>query len=257
LLEENPKMTELVVVERRGPIQIIRINRPDKKNALTRAMYGAMAEALRAGDADPEIRCHAILGVPGSFSAGNDMGDFMVVASGGKGGDEVFNFLLALAELGKPLVSGVDGIAVGIGMTINLHCDLTFASRRTVFRTPFVDLGIVPEAASTLLVPPIVGRQQAFAILALGEPLPAARAKELGLIYEVCGDDEVESKALAAAKVIAAKPPQALRIARNLLLGERQPVKDRIMLEGRHFSERLTSDEARAAIMSFMTRKAS
>ena len=248
-------MTDFVVIERRGPVQVIRMNRPDKKNALTRAMYGAMAAALRAGDTDQEIRCHVILGVPGSFSSGNDMGDFMVVASGGKGGDEVFQFLLALAELQKPLVSGVDGIAVGIGMTINLHCDLSFASSRTVFRTPFVDLGIVPEAASTLLVPPIVGRQQAFAILALGEPLPATRAKELGLVYEVCGEDEVEAKALAAADMIAAKPPQALRIARDLLLGDRKPVTDRIMLEGKHFTERLTSDEARNAIMAFISRK--
>jgi enoyl-CoA hydratase/carnithine racemase len=250
-------MTEHVLIERQGAVQVIRINRPDKKNALTRAMYGAMATALRAGDADPEIRCHAILGVPGSFSSGNDMGDFMVVASGGKGGEEVFQFLTALAELEKPLVSGVDGIAVGIGMTINLHCDMTFASARTVFRTPFVDLGIVPEAASTLLVPPIVGRQQAFAILALGEPLPAARAHELGLIYKVVGEDEVEARALEAAAMIASKPPQALRIARDLLLGDRKPVTERIMLEGKHFTERLTSDEARAAIMAFMSRKAS
>lgn len=249
-------MTDHIQIERQGAVQVIRINRPDKKNALTRAMYGAMAGALKAGDADPDIRCHVILGVPGSFSSGNDMGDFMVVASGGEGGDEVFQFLLTLADLQKPLVSGVDGIAVGIGMTINLHCDLTFASARTVFRTPFVDLGLVPEAASTLLVPPIVGRQQAFAILALGEPLPAARALELGLIYKIVSEEAVETSALEAAAAIAAKPPQALRIARDLLLGERQTVKERIGVEGRHFGERLTSDEARAAIMAFMARKA-
>lgn len=248
-------MTEHILIERQGAVQVIRINRPEKKNALTRAMYGAMAEALRAGDRDETVRCHAILGVPGSFSAGNDMTDFMVIASGGKGGEEVFQFLLALAELEKPLVSGVDGIAVGIGMTINLHCDLTFASSRTIFRTPFVDLGIVPEAASTLLVPPVVGRQQAFAILALGEAIPAQRALELGLIYKVVDEAEVEESALAAAAVIASKPPQAMRISRDLLLGDRKVVVDRILLEGKHFTERLTSDEARAAIMAFMSRK--
>lgn len=247
-------MTDHILIERQGAVQVIRINRSDKKNALTRAMYGAMADALRAGDADPEVRCHAILGVPGSFSAGNDMGDFMVIATGGKGGEEVFHFLKALAELEKPLVSGVDGIAVGIGMTINLHCDLTFASARTVFRTPFVDLGIVPEAASTLLVPRVVGRQQAFAILALGEPIPAERALDLGLIYQVVAEDEVEKSALEAAALIASKPPQALRISRDLLLGDRGPLVDRIMLEGKHFTERLTSEEARNAIMAFMTR---
>ena len=178
-------MSEHIVVERRGAVQIIRMNRADKKNAITRAMYGAMAAALTAGDADPEIRCHVILGVPGSFSAGNDMADFMVVAMGGDGGTEVFDFLLALARSQKPIVSGADGIAVGIGTTIHLHCDLTFATPRTVFHTPFVNLGIVPEAGSSLIAPVLIGRQQAFALLGLGEPFPAERAKAVGLIYDV------------------------------------------------------------------------
>jgi len=250
-------VTEHILVERKGAVQTIRINRPEKKNALTRAMYAAMAAALRSGDADPAVRCHVILGAPGAFSAGNDMSDFMVVAMGGQGGTEVFDFLKALAELEKPLVSGVDGIAVGIGMTINLHCDLTFATARTVFRTPFVDLGIVPEAASTLIAPASIGRQQAFALLVMGEGFSAERAKDLGIIYQVVGEDELEATVLAAAETVAAKPPQALRIARDLLLGAREPVVERMMLEGKHFTERLSSDEARAALMAFMNRKAS
>ncbi|MGD9915113.1 MAG: enoyl-CoA hydratase-related protein, partial [Rhizobiaceae bacterium] len=154
-------MTDHIVVERAGAVQTIRMNRPEKKNAITRAMYGAMAAALTAADADPAIRVNVMLGVPGAFSAGNDIADFMVVATGGDGGTEVFDFLVALARAQKPIVSGADGIAVGIGTTIHFHCDLTFATPRTEFRTPFVDLGIVPEAGSSLLAPATLGRQQA------------------------------------------------------------------------------------------------
>ena len=146
-------MTDHVILERRGAVQVIRMNRPDKKNALTRAMYAKMTAALVDGDADPAIRVHVFLGVPGAFSSGNDIADFMAYAVGGELGREVVDFLLALAQVQQPVVSGVDGIAVGIGTTLNLHCDLTFATRRTVFRTPFVDLGLVPEAGSSLLVP--------------------------------------------------------------------------------------------------------
>ena len=160
-------MAEHILIERDGPIQIIRMNRPDKKNAITRAMYAAMSAALADGDADPEIRVHVFLGVPGAFSSGNDLADFMAVAVGGEGGTEVWDFLVALAGAAKPMISGVDGIAVGVGTTLNLHCDLTFATPRTVFRTPFVDLGLVPEAGSSLLAPKILGRQQAFALLGL------------------------------------------------------------------------------------------
>lgn len=248
-------MTDQIIVERRGAIQIIRMNRPDKKNAQTRAMYLAMLAALTEADADPAIRVSVFLGVPGAFSAGNDMADFLAMATGGDGGRDVWDFLHVLAKFGKPLLSGVDGIAVGIGTTLNLHCDLTFATPRTVFRTPFVDLGLVPEAASSLIVPRIVGRQDAFALLALGEGFSAERAKAAGLIYEIVAEDALEATVLAKAEEIAAKPPQALRIARDLLLGRRDEVVARIDEEGRHFAERLKSDEARAAFVAFMNRK--
>ncbi|MGB6119649.1 MAG: crotonase/enoyl-CoA hydratase family protein [Mesorhizobium sp.] len=248
-------MSEHIVVERQGPIQTIRMNRPDKKNAITRAMYGAMAAALRDGDADPDIRCHVFLGVPGAFSSGNDMADFMVVAMGGDGGNEVFEFLVALATSQKPMVSAADGIAVGIGTTIHLHCDMTFATPRTTFVTPFVNLGIVPEAGSSLIVPRAIGNQQAFALLALGEPFSAERAKAAGLIYDVVSENELEAKALAAAGEIAARPPQALKIARDLMRGDRTELVERIKLEGKHFRERLTSEEAKQALMAFMARK--
>ncbi|MER9583310.1 crotonase/enoyl-CoA hydratase family protein [Mesorhizobium sp. M0276] len=248
-------MTDHILVERQGAIQIIRMNRPDKKNALTRAMYAKMSKTLAKGDADPAVRVHVFLGVPGAFSSGNDLADFMVVATGGDGGTEVWDFLMALARVEKPIVSGVDGIAVGIGTTLNLHCDLTFATPRTVFRTPFVDLGLVPEAGSSLLVPRILGQQGAFALLGLGEALSAERAKVAGLIYEVVEEAALEAAVLAAAGQIAAKPPQALKIARDLMRGSRDDLVARIGEESEHFRERLKSDEARAALTAFMTRK--
>lgn len=248
-------MTEHILIERRGAAQIVRMNRPDKKNAITRAMYATMAAALRAGDADAGVRVHVILGVPGAFSSGNDLADFMVIATGGEGGMEVYDFLIALAEAEKPIVSGVDGIAVGIGTTINLHCDLTFATPRTEFRTPFVDLGLVPEAGSSLLAPAVLGRQQAFALLGLGEGFSAELARAAGLIYDVVAEDTLEAAVFAAAEAIAAKPPEALKIARDLMLGDRQALVARIEEEGAHFRARLKSEEARNAFVAFMGRK--
>jgi enoyl-CoA hydratase/carnithine racemase len=248
-------MTDHILVERHGAAQIIRMNRPDKKNALTRAMYAKMSAALAAGDADPGVRVHVFLGVPGAFSAGNDLADFLVVATGGEGGSEVWDFLMALAKAEKPMISGVDGIAVGIGTTLNLHCDLTFATPRTVFRTPFVDLGLVPEAGSSLLAPRVLGRQDAFALLALGEGFSAERAKAAGLIYAVVGENNLEPAVLAAAEAIATKPPEALKIARDLMLGDRGPLLARIAEEADLFRLRLKSDEARAAFVAFMNRK--
>lgn len=249
------KMNEHIQIERRGAVQSIRMNRPDKKNAITRAMYAAMADALTAGDADPAVRCHVILGVPGAFTSGNDLADFMTIATGGEGGREVYDFLLALAKSQKPIVSGVDGIAVGIGTTINLHCDLTFATPRTEFRTPFVDLGLVPEAGSSLLAPAVIGRQQAFALLALGEGFSAERARDAGLIYAVVSEDELEGAVFEAAERVTSKPPEALKIARDFLLGDRTALIARIEEEGTQFRNRLKSDEARNAFMAFMSRK--
>jgi enoyl-CoA hydratase/carnithine racemase len=242
-------------VERDGAVQIIRMERPEKKNALTRAMYAAMSAALSDGDSDPDVRVHLVLGVPGAFSAGNDLADFLAVAEGGEAGREVWDFLFALAGTEKPVVSGVDGIAVGVGATLNLHCDLTLATPRTVFSTPFVDLGLVPEAASSLLLPRLVGHQRAFALLCLGESLTAAEALAAGLIRGVVPEDRLEAEALAAARRIADKPPEALRLARDLLRGPRAEVMERIRAEGDAFAQRLASDEARAALSAFMARR--
>ncbi|MCB1383554.1 MAG: crotonase/enoyl-CoA hydratase family protein [Notoacmeibacter sp.] len=248
-------MSEWIEVARDGAVMTIRMNRPDKKNAITRAMYAAMAAALTESDADDAIRARVILGVPGAFSSGNDLADFMVIATGGEGGMEVYDFLMALATAKKPIVSAADGIAVGIGTTIHLHCDLTFATERTNFVTPFVNLGLVPEAGSSLIAPEVIGRQAAFAMLALGRPIPAADAKAMGLIHALVSEDGLEAAAMQAAHEIASKPPEALRIARDLMRGDRQPLIDRIQAEGKLFRERLKSDEARNAFIAFMNKK--
>ena len=248
-------MSEHIEIFRDGAVQTVRMNRPDKKNAITRAMYAAMAAALRQGDADEAVRVHLFLGVPGAFSSGNDLADFMAVATGGEHGTEAYDFLMALAKAQKPVLSGVDGIAVGIGTTINFHCDLTLATPRTRFHTPFVDLGLVPEAGSSLLGPALLGRQRAFALLGLGEPLPAEAAKAAGLIHDVVEPDELEAAILALAQRVAAKPPQALKIARDFMLGDRAALVARIEEEGEQFRARLKSDEARAAFVAFMNRK--
>ncbi|MCK4204422.1 crotonase/enoyl-CoA hydratase family protein [Brucella pituitosa] len=248
-------MSEHVLIERKGAVQTIRLNRADKKNAITRAMYATMAKALIDGDADDAVRVHVFLGVPGAFSSGNDMQDFMAAASGGSMGNDILDFLGALSGAKKPIVSGVDGLAIGIGTTIHLHCDLTFATSHALFRTPFVDLGLVPEAASSLLAPPLMGHQKAFALLALGHGFDAQAALEAGIVYKVVESGELETEVLRAAEEIAAKPPQAMQIARSLMRMPAEPVADRIAREAKHFSERLTSNEAREAVMAFLSRK--
>ena len=250
-------MTDHILIEHpeSAPgVQVIRLNRPEKKNALTRGMYQAMTDALKAGDADEGVRATLFLGSEGCFSAGNDMNDFLAFAMGGTMGGEVIAFLHALAGHAKPLVSGVDGLAIGIGTTIHLHCDLTYASIRTEFKTPFVDLALVPEAASSLLAPRLMGHQRAFGLLAAGDGFSATAARDAGLIYAVVEPAAVEEQALTAARRLAAKPPKALSIARSLIRGDRTDVVARIDEEAAHFSAQLKSPEARAAFEAFMAR---
>ncbi|WP_064706315.1 crotonase/enoyl-CoA hydratase family protein [Rhizobium bangladeshense] len=251
-------MTDHIIVEQPSAhpgVQLIRFNRPEKKNAITRAMYRTMADALNAANADATIRATAFLGTEGCFSAGNDLNDFLSAAIGGGGlGQEILDFLYALVNAEKPVVSGVDGLAIGIGTTIHLHCDLTIASNRSQFRTPFVDLALVPEAASSLIGPRIMGHQRAFAMLAAGEAFSAEEAREAGLVWKVADPGDVDALTLDIAARLAAKPPEALRIARELVRGPREEIIARIDEEARHFSARLKSAEARAAFEAFMRR---
>lgn len=248
-------MTDHIQIERQGAVQIIKISRPEKKNALTSAMYAAMSTALRTGDADDGVHVHVFLGVPGAFSAGNDMQDFMVASAGGSLGTDILEFLNAIATAKKPIIAGVDGLAIGIGTTLLFHCDLAFATPRSLFRTPFVDLGLVPEAGSSLLAPALMGHQKAFALLALGLGLSAEEAREAGIIYRIVHEGDLETVVMSAAQEIAAKPPQAMQITRALLRAQPENLTERITREAKHFGERLKSAEAREAVMAFLNRK--
>lgn len=252
-------MTEAhIVVEHQQAhpgVMVIRFNRPEKKNAITTAMYDRMTAALHEADNDPAVRAVAFLGTEGCFSAGNDMADFLTYAMGGGGRPAAADFLHALATCEKPLVSGVDGLAIGIGTTIHLHCDMTIASDRSLFRTPFVDLALVPEAGSSLIAPRVMGHQRAFALLAGGEGFSAEQAREAGMIWKVVAPDAVEPQTLALAASLAAKPPHALKIARSLIRGNGDDVVARMDEELVHFTNQLRSAEARAAFQAFMSRK--
>ena len=249
-------MSELILVERANSILTLRMNRPEKKNALTRAMYAAMTEAIVAAQSDDAIRVIVFLGVPGAFSAGNDLMDFMNAGANNGLGDEVLAFIAAISTSQKPLVAGVDGLAIGIGTTLLMHCDVAIAAEGSILRTPFVDLGLVPEAGSSLIGPAIMGYQKAFAMLALGEDFSAEDALSAGLVRKVTTRDNLEAETFAVAKRIAAKPPEALRLSRALLRNSSDTLATRIDTEAKLFGERLISQEARAAFMAFFAKKA-
>ena len=247
--------TDHLLVDVADGVQTLRLNRPEKKNAITRPMYAAMAAALKDADTRDDVRVTVFLGHPGVFSAGNDMNDFLAYAMTGALGTEVLDFLHALARADHCLVSAVDGLAIGVGATLHFHCDATFATPRTRFATPFVDLALVPEAASSMLLPAAIGHQRAFAMLGAGHSMGAEDAQAAGLVLGVVDEDRVEDTALTYARDLASKPAHALRLARRLSRPDPETVIERIDREAEHFAAQLRSAEARAAFEAFMARK--
>jgi enoyl-CoA hydratase/carnithine racemase len=249
-------MSEHITVEDAGPVRTVRMNRLDKKNALTASMYAAMADALETANGHSEIRCVVIAGAPGAFSAGNDLQEFLQAATSGEGlGTSVVRFLHALARSERPLVAAVQGVAVGVGTTMLLHCDHVVAGTDARFSTPFITLGLVPEAASTLLVPRLMGHRRGFELLIMGRPLDAAAAQACGLVNAVVPPGDVDAHALKAAREIAALPAEAVTTARRLMRGSPDETIARIDEEVRLFKQRLQSAEAQAAFAAFLTRK--
>lgn len=251
-------MTDQVLVADDGAVRVIRLNRPEKKNALTQPMYEAMTRALREAAANEAIRCIVLAGArgaPGAFCAGADIGEFVEAAQSGGLRPKTLEFLHALARSQKPLVAAVGGLAVGIGTTMLLHCDYVVAAATATLATPFTRLGLIPEAASSLLAPQRLGHARAFALLVMGRPLSAAAAKEAGLVNEVVDDAAVDSVALNAAREISALPAGAVAVSRSLLRGELDEVAKRIDTEAMYFRERLQSAEARAAFAAFLSRR--
>ena len=249
-------MTAEIAIWRDGPIQILRIARPEKKNALTGAMYGALADAIEAGDADDTIAAHILTGSGGVFTAGNDIGDFLATARGTGGLDKnVVRFIRLLPVVKKPLIAAVDGNAIGIGTTLLFHCDLVYAAPDATFATPFLDLGVVPEAASSLLMPARMGYTRAFAMLALGDPLSADDALAAGFVNAIVPASDLEATVLGAAKRLSAKPPEALAIARRLMRGDPEIILARMDDEVAAFRERLRSPEAVEAFTAFFEKR--
>jgi enoyl-CoA hydratase/carnithine racemase len=248
-------MSGLVLVRDDGPVRTVRMNRPEKKNALTVPMYEAMGAAIEGASA-AGLRCIVIAGAPGAFCAGNDLQDFLAASANTEGlAPNLVRFLHILARAETPLVAAVSGLAVGIGTTMLLHCDHAVAASDARFSTPFVQLGLVPEAASSMLGPRRMGHARAFALLAMGHPLDAAGALAAGLVNSVVPPAEVEAEAMNAAREIAALPAEALAATRRLLRGPPDEAVKRIDEEAAEFKRRLASPEARAAFEAFVSRK--
>ena len=244
---------EQVLVSRRGHVCEVRLNRPEKRNALTSNMYEVLIDAFTEAEGDDDIHVLLLSGEGGCFTGGNDLKDFLnapeIIAS-----DHVISrFLRALSSFGKILIAAVHGPTVGIGATLLLHCDLVIAAARsTRIITPFVQLGVVPEAASTLLLPRLIGHQRAAEMLLLGEPLDAGTARQWGLVNRVVEDEALMEQARALADAAARQPPGAVRATKRLMRSAQSAeVSAHMQEELREFASRLRGAEFAAAAQSF------
>jgi enoyl-CoA hydratase/carnithine racemase len=241
-------------------IQVVRFQRPDKKNAFTLAMYAVMSAALEDADARQDIVCTVFLGSAGIFSGGNDINDFMRRATASAAPDEestpTEEFIQRLPKVTKPMLAGVDGPAIGVATTMLLHCDLVYATPSASLRTPFLDLALVPEAASSLLAPLRMGYARAFELLCLGEPFDAERALLAGLINAIVPVEQLEARVLTAARELARKPAGALLAARRLMRGDTTAVSARMKEEIKILTAQLRSSEAKEAFTAFLEKRA-
>lgn len=233
----------------------LRINRPDKKNALTQAMYTGLAEGIATANADSSVRVLLITGSGGSFSSGNDVKDFLNVPPD-PSDSPVARFMNALAAFPKPVVAAVNGLAIGIGATMLLHCDLVYVGRNTRLQMPFVNIGICPEYASSYLMPRMMGHVRAAEIVLFGDPFSAQTALECGMVNAVLDDDAVEAHALERATRLARQAPNALRVTKALLKRWRQEeVAEAIKVEAEHFVPMLHQAEATEAMTAFVEKR--
>lgn len=255
----EPNSTELLNVFNEGGVLVLRLNRPEKMNALNMQMYSALCDGLdRAADSE-DVGAVLICAVGDNFSAGNDMQDFLTLAGGAAGGNlfdiPVVAFLHKLVSFEKPLVVAVQGRAVGIGLTLSLHADIVLLSDSARLSAPFVDLGLVPEAGSSMLLPKVVGHAKAAEILLLGNEVLAPDAKEMGLANKVFPQADLFDAALGFAQSLAAKPRIAMRQSKALLHHDKSALMAQMEKELTEFFTRLRSDEAKAVISGFLSRK--
>ncbi|OFZ87757.1 MAG: enoyl-CoA hydratase [Betaproteobacteria bacterium RBG_16_64_18] len=244
-----------ILTELEGGVLRLQFNRAEKKNAITAAMYQVLAHALRHAERDSAVRVALIHGAPDIFTAGNDLHDFL--ASPPHSVDApAFQFLRAIRDFPKPLIAAVSGLAVGVGTTMLLHCDLVYCTPGARFSLPFVNLGLCPEAGSSFLLPRLAGYQRAAELLMLGEPFAAETAKEIGLVNAIVPAEALLATAMATAGKLAAKPAASLRETKTLM---KQGLHDAVKLamddEGEAFRERLESPEAKEAFSAFLEKR--
>ena len=248
-----------VLVERKDGVLSIVLARPDRRNAITVAMYSALADAIEGAADNAAVRLITLEGLGDDFTAGNDLGDFLQeMPPPGSGEDlPVWRLLRALAKNRVPIIAAVHGNAVGIGTTMLFHCDFVLAEQDCRFVMPFVDLGLVPEAASSLIFPRLAGRRRAARHLLLGEPFGATEAYDMGLASHVVPRGDLPAAWASLVSSLLAKPPEALRQTQELLRREDvNAVLERMELENGHFAERLQSDEVKQAITAFFAARA-
>lgn len=249
-------MTELIKTRIEDGVMYVAMDRAEKKNAITQAMYLAMTQALEQAREDDAVRVVMISGEGDDFSAGNDIADFMKLGQAGVElvDADVFKFLQALAYLDKPLVAAVRGRAVGVGLTMLLHCDIVVVAKDAKLSAPFINLALVPEAASTLLLPGLIGHQRAFELFALGEPIDGRQACDWGLANRVVPAGAVETVAVDLARRIATRAPNALRHTKRLMR-DAASMWELMQREGRIFGDQMKSPEAAEAFMAFMEKR--
>ena len=244
-----------ILTQVRDAIMVVELNRPEKKNALTSEMYALLGDALARAEGDDAVRVVVIHGKPDVFTAGNDLEDFMKRPPQGED-TPVFRFLEAASRAQKPLVAAVNGAAVGIGTTLLLHCDLVYAGDNARFRLPFASLGLVPEFASSYLLPMVAGYHRAAELLLLGEPFGPDVALAAGFVTRVVPAAQTLDTAMEAARKLAALPAKSVRTTKALLKGAHAAaVRNQLQLEGRHFREMLSEPAAREALAAFIEKR--
>jgi enoyl-CoA hydratase/carnithine racemase len=248
-------MTDQIVTSLKDGVFQIRINRPEKKNALTQDMYSGLTSALSKADEDPEVRVVTLTGTGDSFTSGNDVADFLKRDTTSSDQRPVGNFLATICATKKPLIAGVNGMAIGVGVTMLLHCDVVYAAEGATFQVPFTNLGVVPEAASSQLLPQMVGYHRAAELMLFGERIDARRAYEIGFINGVCTAAELPALLTARAAVIAAKPASSILATKALLRRAPEATQARMSVENAEFARLLQSPEARAIMQAFLDRR--
>jgi enoyl-CoA hydratase/carnithine racemase len=251
-------MSEHIIVTDEASTRTITMRRPEKKNTLTQEMYLAMSDAIDTAQSNSAIRCLVLTGSSGVFTAGNDISDFLQAATSKDDGARPRNaviFLQSLVNNRKPIVAAVDGIAIGIGTTMVLHCDYVIASTTTTFQSPFIQYGLVPEGASSLLLPRMVGHQLAFSMLVMGRPASAQDARTAGFVNTVVPPGHAIVEARKVAREICGLPADAVAISRKLLKLPTEDLVRRMDQEDHFFGERMRSPEAIAAFQNFFLRK--